>query len=148
MRYIPFWMDFQDNNRFQLHQKCHNPNLGLTTKAKACTSAGQEGSPGGTSYTLKSARECERMNPHTPKWAPTLGVGVPMDSQIFRERFQGSKPIGLKIFLYHWKAIETWMSTMGLHDLFGHLKHKLWPKEKSGVKLAIWLLTTKSQEST
>ncbi len=67
MRYIPFWMDFQDNNRFQLHQKCHNPNLGLTTKAKACTSAGQEGSPGGTSYTLKSARECERMNPHTPK---------------------------------------------------------------------------------
>jgi hypothetical protein len=21
------------------------------------------------------------------------------------------------------------MSKMGLHDLFGHLKHKLWPKE-------------------
>jgi hypothetical protein len=26
---------------------------------------------------------------------------------------------------------------MGLHDPFGHLKHKLWPKERSGVKLAI-----------
>jgi hypothetical protein len=29
------------------------------------------------------------------------------------------------------------MSKMGLHDPFGHLKHKLWPKERLGVKLAI-----------
>jgi hypothetical protein len=35
------------------------------------------------------------------------------------------------------------MSRMGSHDPFGHLKHKLWPKEWSEVKLAIWLLTTK-----
>jgi len=40
------------------------------------------------------------------------------------------------------------MSKMGLHDLFGHLKHKLWPKERLGVKLTIWLRTTKSWEST
>ncbi len=31
---------------------------------------------------------------------------------------------------------------------FGHLKHRLWPKEGWGVKLAIWLSITKSQEST
>jgi len=37
------------------------------TKARACKSAGQEGSPGGTSDTPKSAKECERMNPHIPK---------------------------------------------------------------------------------
>jgi hypothetical protein len=37
---------------------------------------------------------------------------------------------------------------MGLHDPFWHLKHKLWLKEKSGIKLAIWLPTTRSQEST
>jgi len=36
---------------------------------------------------------------------------------------------------------------MGSHDPFGHLKHKLWPKERPKVKLAIWLSTTKSQES-
>jgi len=30
---------------------------------------------------------------------------------------------------------------------FGHLKHKLWSKEGSGIKLAIWLPTIKSQES-
>jgi hypothetical protein len=37
---------------------------------------------------------------------------------------------------------------MGLDDPFEHLKHKLWPKERPGVKLAIWLPTTKSREST
>jgi hypothetical protein len=40
------------------------------------------------------------------------------------------------------------MSKMGSHGPFGHLKHKLWPKERPVVKLAIWLSTTKSQEST
>jgi len=35
------------------------------------------------------------------------------------------------------------MFKIGLHDPFGQLKHKLWPKEGSGVKLTIWLPTTK-----
>jgi len=37
---------------------------------------------------------------------------------------------------------------MALHEPFGHLQPKLWTKERPGVKLAIWLSTTKSQEST
>jgi hypothetical protein len=37
---------------------------------------------------------------------------------------------------------------MGSHDTFEYLKHKLWPKEGPGVKLAVWLLTTKSRELT
>jgi hypothetical protein len=36
---------------------------------------------------------------------------------------------------------------MGSYDPFRHLRHKLWPKERSGVKLVIWFLTIKSQES-
>jgi hypothetical protein len=40
------------------------------------------------------------------------------------------------------------MSKMGSNCSFGHLKHKLWAKERPGVKLAVWLPTTKSQEST
>jgi hypothetical protein len=39
------------------------------------------------------------------------------------------------------------MSKMGLHDPIEHFIHKLWPNERSGVKLAIWFLTTKNQES-
>jgi len=36
---------------------------------------------------------------------------------------------------------------MASHEPFGHLQPKLWAKEGPGVKLAIWLPTTKSQES-
>ncbi len=39
------------------------------------------------------------------------------------------------------------MSKMVSHDPFGNFEHKLWPKERLGVKLAIRLLTTKSWES-
>jgi hypothetical protein len=65
---------------------CHNLSLGLATKAKACKIAGQEGSPGVTPHASGSVRKCEGMNPHTSKGAFTLGVGVPVDSRIFRER--------------------------------------------------------------
>jgi len=37
---------------------------------------------------------------------------------------------------------------MASHWQFGHLQPKLWAKEGPGVKLAVWLSTTKSREST
>jgi hypothetical protein len=40
------------------------------------------------------------------------------------------------------------MSKMASHWSFGHLQPKLWAKEGLGVKLAVWLPTTKSREST
>jgi hypothetical protein len=40
------------------------------------------------------------------------------------------------------------MSKMASHEPFGHLQHKLWSKERSGVKLTVWLPATKSREST
>jgi hypothetical protein len=78
-----------------------NLSLGFTIKARACKGAGQEGSPKVTFHATGSARECEGMNLHPPKWVLTLGVGVPMDSQIFKERFERSKPNGLRSSLYH-----------------------------------------------
>jgi hypothetical protein len=47
------------------------------------------------------SRKCEGMNPHTPKWTPTLGVEILMESQIFTKVFHGSKLIRLKNSLYH-----------------------------------------------
>jgi hypothetical protein len=35
------------------------------------------------------------------------------------------------------------MSKMGSHDSFKHLKYKLWSKERLGIKLTIWLPTSK-----
>jgi hypothetical protein len=40
------------------------------------------------------------------------------------------------------------MSKMASHKPFGHLQHKLWSKERPGIKLAVWLPTTKSRELT
>jgi hypothetical protein len=60
-----------------------------------------------------------------------------MDSQIFKEQLQGLKPIGLKSSLYHWKTLGTYMFKMSSHDPFEYLKHKLWPKERMRVKLAM-----------
>jgi hypothetical protein len=39
------------------------------------------------------------------------------------------------------------MSKMVSHDLFGHMKCNLWPKQRSRIKLTIWFPTTKSQKS-
>ncbi len=85
---------------------CRNPNLGLATTVKVCEGVGQEWSLEVTFHVFRSVGECEGTIFHTAKWTPTLGVGVPLDSQIFRERLQGSKPIGLKSSLYHSNILE------------------------------------------
>ncbi len=48
----------------------------VTTKAKACKGVGQKWSPKVTFHAPTSVGKCEGMNPHTPKWAFILGVGV------------------------------------------------------------------------
>jgi hypothetical protein len=62
---------------------CHKPNLELTTKARVCKVASQEGSPGMKAsvkeWTFRLLREL-------PLWE----FGVPLDSQIFKEQLQGS----------------------------------------------------------
>jgi len=78
-----------------------------TTKAKDCKVTGQEKSPGVMSHAPGSVRKCEGINLHNPKGTPTLGVGIPVDSQIFRGQLQASKLNGLKSSLYHWKALGT-----------------------------------------
>ncbi len=64
---------------------CRNPNLGLATKVRAYKSVGQKGSPRITFHGPGSVKECKGMNHHTPKGIPTLGVGVLVDFQFFRE---------------------------------------------------------------
>jgi hypothetical protein len=59
---------------------CRYLSFGLMTKAKGYKVAGQEGSPRVMPHALGSARECEGIDPHTPKGTPILGIGVPVDS--------------------------------------------------------------------
>ncbi len=65
--------------------KCRNPSLGLVTKARGCKVVGQEGSLGVMPHVPRNVRECEGIGRHSPKGTPTLGVGVPMDSGMFRK---------------------------------------------------------------
>jgi len=51
-------------------------------------------------------REFEGMNPHTPKWTPTLVIGIPMEFQIFFKVFKGQKLIGSKSSLYIKKLLK------------------------------------------
>jgi len=66
------------------------------TKVKGLQGCGPKGTPGVkarkslgvTSHTpedVRSAREYEGVNPHTPKATPTLGDGILMDPRNFRE---------------------------------------------------------------
>jgi hypothetical protein len=73
-------------------------------KAKARRSQGVTSHIPGS---VRSVREYEGMNPHTPKATPTFGDGVPMESRNFKEQFQGSKLNGLWHSLYHCKALRT-----------------------------------------
>jgi len=56
-----------------------NLSLGFATKGRGCKVVSQEGSPRVKSHAPGSARECEGIDPHTPKGTPTLGVGVLVD---------------------------------------------------------------------
>jgi hypothetical protein len=84
---LPLLLDLTICMHVTLKGPCHDINLGFMTKARACKGAGWEWSPRITFYAPKSVGECEGMNPHTPKWASTLWVGVSMDSWIFKEQF-------------------------------------------------------------
>jgi hypothetical protein len=47
-------------------------------------------------HALESAKECEGIDFHIPKGTPTLGIGIPMDSRMFRKQFQGVKTQWIK----------------------------------------------------
>jgi hypothetical protein len=80
------WKTCNDLKRLQVDLECCNPNLGLVIKAKACKVASQKWSPGIKIHAPINVGQCEGMNLHTPKWAPTLGIGIPMDFQFFKEK--------------------------------------------------------------
>ncbi len=61
---------------------------------------------------------------------------------------RGENPSDWRILHIIEKLLKRRCLKMGSHDPFEHLKHKLWPKKRLGVKLAVWLQITKSQEST
>jgi hypothetical protein len=60
--------------------------LGLQPRQGLAKVRAKKWSLGVTFHAPGSVGKCEGMNSHTPKWAPILGVGLLMDSRIFREQ--------------------------------------------------------------
>jgi hypothetical protein len=133
-------------NDDQFDYLCCNLNLGLATKARGLHGCGPRGRLGSHFTCSWECKECEGMNPHTPKWIPIVGIRVPNGLPNFHSTISGVKTHWFEDFFISSKNIETWMFKMNSHDSFGHLKYKLWSKEKLGVKVTIWLLTIKSWE--
>jgi hypothetical protein len=125
---------------------CRNTSLGLATKARVYKGASQKWSPKVTFHVLGNVRKCEKMNLHTPKWAPTLGVRVSMDSQRILESLEsdcrGQNPLEWKVSYIIRKLLERKCLKWIHVTHFGHLKHKLWPKKgpKSNCQFHFWLL--------
>jgi hypothetical protein len=55
---------------------CHNPSLGLATKARTCEGAGQEWSPGVTFHAPKNVGECGRVWRNEPSQIGNLTPGL------------------------------------------------------------------------
>jgi hypothetical protein len=88
------------------------------------------------------------MNLHTPKWTPMFGVRVPNGLPNLQNVIAGVKTRPLKEFFYIIGKILKRRCLKWARSSFGHLKNKLWPKERLGVKLIVWLLTIISRIST
>ncbi len=56
---------------------CHNTSLGFCDQGKGLQGCEPRGRLGSHITCSRECKECEGMNPHTPKRIPMLGVGVP-----------------------------------------------------------------------
>jgi hypothetical protein len=66
-----------------------------------------------------------------------LGVGIPNGLPNLQNAIPRAKTHHFEKFFISLKTIDAQMSKMGSHCPFKHLKHKLCPKERPGIKLAV-----------
>ncbi len=85
-----------------------------------------------------------RMTLTLPKW----GLGSLLGLTKFQNSIARVKTPHIEVFLISLESYQNVDVENGLAWAFGHLQHKLWQKERSKVKLIVWLPTTKSREST
>jgi hypothetical protein len=65
--------------------------LGSWPRQRGLWGCGPRGTPGSHITCSQEWKECEGMNPHTPKWIPMVGVGVPKGLPNFQSAIKGVK---------------------------------------------------------
>jgi hypothetical protein len=82
-----------------------------------------------------------RMKLTLSKW----GLGSPPRLLKLQSLIVGVKTPHIGVIFISLERYQSVNVKMGSHGSFKHLQHKLWQKERSGVKLAVWLPTIKSR---
>jgi hypothetical protein len=82
---------------------------------------------------------------HTPKNGKLESFGTLENSEL---DCRGQTSLHLSALGVIGKVLKCRCSKWPLREPFGHLQPKLWAKEGPGVKLTVWLPTSKSREST
>jgi hypothetical protein len=81
MDFLFKFLDIHMNEKtIPCHDYCHNLSLGLAIRARGMERCEPKMQPRNHIHIPGSVGECERMRPHAPKWVPTLGIGVSMES--------------------------------------------------------------------
>ncbi len=108
MDFLLKFLDIHMNEKtITYHDYCHDVNLKLMTKIRNMERCEPKMQHGSHIHTLKNESECKIMSPYTPKWAPTLGVGVLTNFQISRKQLKGKKLLDLIFYKNHWKDLQT-----------------------------------------
>jgi hypothetical protein len=132
---------------FELFQNYRNPSLGLVTKAKACKGVGQERSPRVTSYVPQSVGEWRNEHSHS-QVSSHFGSWNPDGLPDFQREIAKVKTHWIeKFFISLQRSWKNYMSKVGSHDHLDTSNISYGQKKSPGVKLTIWLPTTKSLES-
>jgi len=97
-----------------------------------------------TSVATPLLEECEG-DTHTLEMG-TCESSKTLEISEFNYRGQNTSPWGVLYIIE--KLSKCRCRKWPRMNQFGHLQHKLWQKEGPGVKLVVWLPTSKSQEST
>jgi hypothetical protein len=122
---------------------CRIPSLGFTTKVKACKGVGQK-------WTQESHFMFSGMWKSMKEWTHTFSSGFPfweLEFWCILESLEGDcrgqNSLDWKVHYTIKNLLKHRCLKCAYMTHFGSLKHKLWLKEGSGVKLSIWLPTTK-----
>jgi hypothetical protein len=107
---------------------CHNLNLGLATKTKACESAGQEWT-WESHFMFSKVQESwknepphSQVNSHFGSWSPNRFLNL-------QKVIVGVKTHWIEEIFISLESSWNIDVKMGSHDPFRHFKHKLWPKK-------------------
>jgi hypothetical protein len=93
------------------------------------------------------SRECEGMNPHTPKWTPMYGSWNPYGVLNLQRGISRVKTHFIKYIFYIIENILKLKCFNGLVWPILVFKAQVMAKRRSKIKVPIWFQTTKSRES-